>query len=166
MHDEFPEVLDQTDQIKELITHIKQCAFKIDELQGDKEGSEAKLRELLQHDKDGASTYDVAGHKVVVTTGLNYKFDKKKYLELLNAPEKIDPRFQLVKEVTELQINKKAIKDCDQFGSPQDRYLKSLFITTTDKKLHISIKEPKNESIGGDVGSVDDDGVFTPTSRS
>lgn len=159
--DEFPEV-DVKDGVDDLISHIKMCDHVIKVTQAEKQKSEAKLREIFDHKIDGAATYDHGNYKVTITAGLNYKFNKKKYLELLNAPEKIDPKFQIVKQVTEYQLNKKAIRELDYFGSPQDKYLKSLFVTTSEKKLHVAIKEVKNESIASDIGSVDDDGVFTP----
>ena len=159
--DEFPEVTDNTHRIKDLIIHIQQCNHDINQLQIDKQKSEEQLRGIFSHNKEGAATYAADRFKVTITTGLNYKFDKKKYLELMKAPEKIDPKFQLVKEVVELQLNKKAIRECDEYGTPQDRYLKSLFITTSEKKLHVSIKDVKDESIADDVGTVDADGVFS-----
>ena len=85
---------------------------------------------------------------MTVTTGLNYSFNKKGYAEYLESGKQIDEKFPVVKEVVELQLNKKAVKDLDQYGSPDDVYLKSMFVTTSDKKLHISIKKPKPKSEG------------------
>lgn len=127
--------------LKMAIAHIKSCESKIKTLAAEKEASEQLLRDLLQHDKEGAKTYTVDNYKIVVTTGFNHTLNKVKYLEMLTAPEQIDSRFQLVEEVIDLKLNKKALQDLDLHGSQQDKYLKSLFITTTDKKLHIAIKE-------------------------
>lgn len=166
MNDDFPEVANNDHLIRELIAHIRCCEANIESASIAKQSSESRLKDLLGHDKEGASTYNFEPFKVVITTGLNYKFDKKKYVEFMKSSEKIDPRFSLVKEVTQLELNKKAIRDLDEFGSQQDKYLKSLFITTSDKKLHISIKENKqHESINHDLGSVDADGVFKPTAN-
>lgn len=159
MSNDFPEVTNNDHLIRDLIAHIRHCDADIERCSNEKQECEAKLKQLFAHDKEGATTYDFDHYKVTITTGLNHRFDKKKYAEYLKAPEKIDIKFPLVKEVVELQLNKKAIRDLDEYGSQQDKYLKSLFVTTTDKKLHISIKDTrKNESNNGAVG-FDVDGV-------
>lgn len=157
MNDEFPVVDNNEHVIRMLISHIRHCEAEIDRASTGKALSENRLKERLLHDKDGSQTYDFDNYKITVTTGLNHRFDKKKYNEYLQTiGDLINPKFQIVKEVTELQLNKKAIRDLDEYGSAQDKYLKSLFITTSDKKLHISIKDNRkheNNNVVGDVGS-------------
>jgi hypothetical protein len=163
-NDEFPD-LDNDNIVNDLIAHIKMCAHEIKQYSNAKEQSEHKLKEIFKHEKNGSSTYKTNNHKITITTGLNYKLNIKKYLSLLDAPEKIDPKFELVKQVTTYELNKTAIKDLDYFGSNQDKYLKSLFIEESPKKLHIKLEDIKSvdQSIDSHVGYVDGDGVFTPT---
>ena len=155
MNDEFPAVDNNDNKINILIQHIRHCDAEIERASKEKQSSEERLKELLPHDKEGASTHSCGTYKITVTTGLNHRFDKKKYNEYLQTMgDLINPKFQIVKEVTELQLNKKAIRDLDEYGSAQDRYLKSLFITTSDKKLHISIKDNrKNENLNDAINS-------------
>lgn len=111
MKDEFPSVDNQDDLIADLISHIKLCDHIIKETQVGKQQSEERLAHLFSHKLDGAMTHTWRDHKITITRGYNYKFDEKKYKELLKAPEKIDPRFAIVKEVTKLELNKKAIRE-------------------------------------------------------
>ena len=144
--------VDKSRQVQDLINHIKLLDYDIKKYQKEKSESEAKLRDHFNHNYDGSITYEHGNHKITITTGINYKFNKKEYLNYLNHPA-IDDKYKIVKEVISYELNKKAIRDCDAYGSDQDRYLKSIFITTSDKKLHITIKEIKDEKTinNGDI---------------
>lgn len=132
-------------RISDLIKHWKLLKFKIAELDNDKQATERQLRELLDHPEvDGSKTYKHDDHSIKVTTGLNHTLDKKTYEKIKGS---LNPKFDPVKEVVKLEINKKVLRNCLEFGTQEDKYLQSQFIISTPKKLHISIEEPKNEKV-------------------
>jgi hypothetical protein len=97
--DEFPDVLDQDHIVKDTIMFLEQLNYQIAELQRIKESKEQKLRELLNHEKEGAETYVCGRFKATITTGWNYTLDKKKYEEFADL---INPKFNPVQEVVKL----------------------------------------------------------------
>ncbi len=103
---------------------------------------EQKLIQDLQHNINASKTYNIDDYKITINTAMNYKFDEKQYMEYLKAPEKIDPKFCIVKEqiVTDYELNKKAFRDCMEYGSPQDKLLAALFVTEKEKKPYVSIE--------------------------
>lgn len=132
-------------RISDLIKHWKLLKFKIAELDEDKQATERKLRELLDHPElDGSKTYKHDDHSIRITTGLNHTLDKKTYEKIKDS---LNPKFNPIKEVVKLEINKKVLRDCLEFGTQEDKYLQSQFIISTPKKLHVAIEEPKNEKV-------------------
>ncbi len=134
--DEFPEV-DDSNVIKDTIMFLEQLNYQIAELQRIKEAKEVKLRDLLEHNKEGAETYVCGRFKVTVTSGFNYSLDKRKYEEFSDL---INPKFNPVQEVVKLELNKKIIRDCEQYGNADDLELLSMYVSKKEKKLHVSVK--------------------------
>ena len=133
------------ERISDLIKHWKLLKFKIAELDDDKQATERQLRELLNHpDLDGSKTYKHNDHSIRITTGLNHTLDKKTYEKIKGS---LNPKFDPIKEVVKLEINKKVLRDCLEFGTQEDKYMQSQFIISTPKKLHVAIEEPKNEKV-------------------
>ena len=139
----FPDTDTDTDSnhvIKDLIFHIQQCNHLIEHTSIDKQRSEERLAEMLCHTKHGAHTHEFQDYKITITTGSNYTLDKNKFADYLCGENKIDSRYNIVKPVTKYELNNKGIKDCDMYGSEQDRQLKDSFIKATPKKLHVKIQ--------------------------
>lgn len=136
---------DSSDIIQDLIYHIEQCNQDIDQLSLAKQSSENKLKEMLCHTKHGQHTHQFKDYKITITTGSNYSIDKNKYADYLMSSNKIDERFNIVKIITKYDVNEKAIKDIDVYGTEHDRKLKNSFIKETPRKLHVKIikMEPK-----------------------
>lgn len=143
--DDFPATESRTHLIYDLITHLELIKHMMNELDDSKQKAEKQLRDLLNHPEiDGSKSYKVDKYALKVTTGLNHTLDKKKYTELKGM---INPKFDPVKEVVKLELNKKTLRDCLEFGTQDEIYLQSQFIISTPKKLHISIEKKKDEKI-------------------
>lgn len=128
--------------IYELVQAIKHCNAEIQKWSADKQVLEKQLSDALKHEFiDGSKTYNLDNHKVKITTGYNHSLNKKKYEELKDV---INAAFDPVKKVEKYELNKKVIRDCHEYGSEQDRYLLSQFITSTEKKMHVSVEQVKN----------------------
>ena len=123
-----------------LIEHIQAVKEAIKHLTADVQASEDQLRGILGHDYDGSKTYPVGQYKVTVTTGFNLKIDDSFYKQYLADGYLIDEKFDVVQEVVEYKINKKALNAVSEYGSLQDQILLSKFITATEKKPYVSIK--------------------------
>jgi hypothetical protein len=130
---------DSTETIKSLIFHVEECAHRIAHYNIEKQRSEEKLKEMLCHTKHGAHTHEFLDYKITITTGSNLTLDKNAFYEYLTGLKKIDSRYDVVKPVSSYEINKKAIKNLEMFGSNDDIELMNKFIKRTDKKLHIRI---------------------------
>ena len=139
MKDEFPEVLNNGATVRGLIKHINLCNDMTEMLAAAKAVSEKDLATLLDHNKIGAHTHTFDFWNITITTGLNYKMNIDRYIESLSAVDKIDDRFPIVKQVTKFELNNKAIRDCELFGTQQDNAIKDAFLSATPKKLHVKI---------------------------
>ncbi len=152
---EFSDPHDPAMMVKDLINHIEECNNSISNLNLAKQKSEQALRDMLCHTKHGAHTHEFMDYKITITTGSNYSLDKNAYAEYLMSHEHIDSRFNIVKPVTKYELNLKALKDCDMYGTEQDRKLKDSFIKATEKKLHVKIiRNPSNDVYDFNIDSV------------
>lgn len=147
---------DPSDVISDLISHIRLCNHEIEQFNIDKQKSEQQLKILLEHQKEGAGTYQHKNYKITVTTGRNFSLDKDKYADYLMGLDRIDSRYTIAKQITKFELNIKAIKTLELYGTQKDRELMNSFISSSEKKLHVSIKELHDEIIG-DVVNVNDD---------
>jgi hypothetical protein len=136
---DFPEYECNSGRVADMISHVNFCNDMIEYLSEAKQHSEAELAKLLEHTKCGAHTHTFRDWKITITTGLNYKLNIDKFIETLSAPEKIDDRFPIVKQVTKFELNNKAIRDCELYGTQQDNLIKDLYLTSSPKKLHVKI---------------------------
>jgi len=139
MVDEFPEVLDNGATVRDLIKHINLCNDTIDMMSNLKAIAENNLATLLEHTKIGAHTHTFDDWKITITTGLNYKLNIDRYIGSLSAVDKIDGRFPIVKQVTKFELNNKAIRECEMFGTQQDNAIKDAYLSATPKKMHVKI---------------------------
>lgn len=142
------------EMILDLIKHWKLLKFKINELEDDKKSTEDLLKELLNHPAiDGSKTYKHDNHSIRITTGLNHTLDKKAYEKVKSL---LNPKFNPVNEVIKYELNKKTLRDCFEFGTPEENYLQSQFIVSKPKKLHISIEDLSDEKNVNTVSISDD----------
>jgi len=138
---EFPEVLDNGATVRDLIKHINLCNDTIDMMSNSKAIAENDLAVLLEHTKIGAHNHTFDDWKITITTGLNYRLNIERYIDSLSAVDNIDDRFPIVKQVTKFELNNKAIRDCEMYGTQQDNAIKDAYLSATPKKLHIKISK-------------------------
>jgi hypothetical protein len=137
---DFPEIDTAQQELHEQIKHLDFTNYQIAELVLEKQKSEEKIVKLLNHTIKAQRKYNVGIHAVTITTGLNYSLDKKKYLEFGDMlPSHLNP--VQVKEA--YYIDKKIIELCYQVGSSMDKEIMDELITTSDKKLNITITAAK-----------------------
>jgi len=122
--------------IKDKIIFLEQIKYQVAELLNMKAAIEKELQEYFHKDKDGQTTYAFERWNVEITTGWNYKLNKKKYAEW---EDMITPRFNPIKETVKLEINKKIYRECEEFGSDDDRLALSEFTSKSEKKLNVKI---------------------------
>lgn len=156
----FPGSTDTTHVIKDLIKHILQCSHDIEQLNLAKQSSEAKLKDMLCHNKHGAHTHEFLDYKITITTGSNITLDKNAFYNYLTGDTKIDERYQVVKPVSSYEINKKAITNLDMFGTQADIALKNKFIKYSEKKLHVKIVK-ETPKVSNDVYDFSIDSMLT-----
>ena len=137
--------IDNSHLIKQSIVLIQRYNYELKNLQQDKADEEARLRDLLDHTKDGAHAHHFDKYKITITAGYNYTLDTEKYRDYVML---IDPKFDPVRVVTKYELNKKTIKDCELYGGNDNLLVMSKFCTKTPKKLHVKIEvcdEVKND---------------------
>jgi len=127
-----------------LIDNIKKCTQEIKLLSEEKKTYEEKLKEALNHKNiDGSKTYRHKDLSIKITTGLNHIVDVEKYN---NFKHLLNEKFNPVKEVIKYELNKKTIRDCYKNGTDKDIWYLSKFLTSSEKKLHISLTDKKKET--------------------
>ncbi len=135
-------------RLVDVIQHIKLLKCRINQLNKDKQKCEEFIRRWFDHPEEGSIKYDFMDKKLTITTGYNYTFNKLSHGDYLLSDRRINPRFDPVKQVIKFELNKKTIRNCEEFGSPEDKLLMSSFVKATPKKLHITIVDmeaSKNE---------------------
>lgn len=136
---EFPSVdhmVDQIERIQELSLTLENVNYQIAELSRIKEELEIKLNNIIKHPDEGQKSYIYGKYKITITSGYNYTLNKEEYLTLgSRLPECFNP----VKERIAYDLDKKIIKDCEKYGSNEERLLLSDIICKKPKKLHIKI---------------------------
>lgn len=137
---DFPDIDTTTEELEEQVRHLDFVNYQIAELLVDKKKSEEKIVKLLNHKIKGQKKYNVGVHAVTITTGLNYSLDKQKYLEFGDMlPTDLNP----VEIKESYYLNKKIIDLCYQVGSAMDKEIMDEIITTSDKKLNVTITAAK-----------------------
>ena len=105
--------IDNSHLIKQSIMLLQRYNYELKNIQQDKADEESRLRDLLDHTKDGAHTHHFDKYKVTITTGYNYALDVEKYRDHAIM---IDPKFDPVRVITKYELNKKTIRDCELYG--------------------------------------------------
>lgn len=126
----------EEDRLEDEVKNLDWINYQIADLLKLKSESEQKIIKLLRHKIDGQRTYTVGVHSVVITTGLNYSLDKKKYLELgQQLPEEFNP----VHEKIAYYLDKKVIELGQKSGDKTVKSILKKIITTSDKKVNVKI---------------------------
>ncbi len=133
---EFPELDNTQERIKELAMTLDGVSYQVAELLRIKESLEIKLHTLLGHGDEGSKSYTVDRYKVTVTTGYNYSLNKEEF-ELIgdNLPRCFNP----VKQRIAYDLDKSVIRECEKYGSAEEINLLAQLIEKKPKKLHIKV---------------------------
>lgn len=122
--------------IKEIISTLNNINYQIAEFSRIKEELDRQLAALLEHGDEGSKTYIHGKYKVTVTSGYNYTLNKEEW-EIIGSRMPIC--FQPVRQRMAYDIDKNIIRDCERYGSQEDKMLMSEFISKKSKKIHIKI---------------------------
>ena len=137
---DFPEFDTTEKELNDQVKHLDWVNYQIADLLVQKNETEQKIVRLLNHKIKGQRKYKVGIFAVTVTTGLNYSLDKKKYLEFGDMlPDHLNP----VKVKEAYYIDKKIIELCYETGNQGDKQIMDELITTTPKKLNVTITAAK-----------------------
>lgn len=122
-----------------LIDNIKSLDFvnfQIAELLTIKQKIEDSIIEGLEHTHEGAKTYAVDKYKVTIKTDFIYSLDKEEYQVIKS---KIPTEFNPVKESTSYLIDKRIIKNAEQYASTDELMLLSQIITKKPSKPNVKV---------------------------
>lgn len=146
MVDEFPDLLDKTHLIKDIIKERQRAVDNIARCTRIREELDARLAALLEHQDEGQRTYYEAGYEIVVKAALNYSLDKEEYEVLKNQiPSEFDFVRKSKKEVITYNLDKKVIRECKKYASQE--LLDMLFgeggiVTEKPRSLSIYVGSP------------------------
>jgi hypothetical protein len=123
-------------RLNDLISTLEWVNYQIADLQQSKEALEADIMKILNHDKDGSSTYTIGRYKIEIKTPSINKLDIKKYLSFKNKiPTGLDP----VVEKKSYTISKKVLNDINEYATNDEKLFLSEFIITKPGKLTMKI---------------------------
>lgn len=125
-----------------MLSHINK---EIEILNKNKVLLEQQIAKAISHPDNCSTTYrDVAGFKLVISSGYNYSLNISQYEEIKT---KLPKHLSIVTERKAYDLRLAALKDWEYYvNDSQDAELKSLFdslITKKPKKLHIKVEEEK-----------------------
>lgn len=125
-----------TRQIVDYSDTLNRINYELNQLSRIKEEVEKRLYVLLEHGDDHRKTYRYNRFRITVTTGFNYRLDKKLYEKVRNEiPDSINP----VKEKISYEIDKKSVERAYESATQIQKMLLGEVITKTPKKIHVSI---------------------------
>jgi hypothetical protein len=133
---DFPEVDNKQERIKELAMTLDGISYQVAELLRIKESLEAKLCAMLDHGDDGSKTYTVDRYKVTVKTGWIYTLNKEEFAVI---GERLPKCFNPVKQRVSFDLDKSIIRECEKYGSVDDLNLLSQLISKKPSKLNIKV---------------------------
>jgi len=137
---DFPEFDTTEQQLEEQIKHLDWINYQIAELLKDKHKSEQNLIQLLKHNINGQKKYNVGIYAVTVTTGFNYSLNKKNYESF---GQELSKNLNPVKIKKAYYLDKKIINLCYEIGDLKDKNIMNELITSTPKKINITITAAK-----------------------
>ncbi len=138
-------LVDPENRILDLIDFIEYLNKAIEELKHSKEMSEKYLSSYFETRNDGSITHKFKNKKITFKNDYSYSVDMNKYDIYLNGIDKIDNKFQVIKEVYAFKVDKKELKNLEHYGSDMDRYLSSSFIVIKPSKMNVKITTSKED---------------------
>lgn len=129
--------IDKTDYILDMIKTLNTVNYQLADLKKVKEDLEAKLCEVIGHDKYGQEQYEYGRYKVVIKTGLNYSIDTEEYEIVKN---RIPVQFDVVRKSTKYEIDKKRFEEANKYADHDTLELLNTLITAKPSKLNVTIK--------------------------
>lgn len=136
MANEFPEVDNKQERIKELAMTLDGISYQVAELLRIKESLEAKLCGMLNHGEDGSKSYTVDRYKVTVKTGWIYTLNKDEYAAI---GDRLPKCFNPVRQRVSYDLDKSIIRECERYGSVEELNLLAQLITKKPSKLNIKV---------------------------
>ena len=133
---DFPEVDNKQERIKELAMTLDGISYQVAELLRIKESLEVKLCTMLDHGDDGSKTYTIDRYKVTVKTGWIYTLNKEEFSAI---GERLPKCFNPVKQRISYDLDKSIIRECEKYGSVDDLNLLAQLITKKPSKLNIKV---------------------------
>ncbi len=133
---DFPEVDNAQERIKELAMTLDGISYQVAELLRIKESLEQKLCAMLGHGEDGSKTYTVERYKVTVKTGWIYTLNKEEFAVI---GERLPKCFNPVKQRVSYDLDKSIIRECEKYGSSDDLNLLAQLISKKPSKLSIKV---------------------------
>ncbi len=122
--------------LKDNIKALDFVNFQIAELIDIKQKLEVTVIEGLNHTHDGSKTYEVGTYKVVVKTDYIYSLDKEEY-QIYKS--KIPPAFNPVREDISYRIDKRIVKQAEEYGSSADLMLLGKLIVKKPSKPNVKV---------------------------
>jgi hypothetical protein len=120
----------------EKIKTLNLINFQIADLNQVKARLEQEIADASSHPDDKSRTYEHGAYKVTISTGWNYRLDKKLYSELADCiPQELNP----VSIKTAYELDKKKIKALEEDKNIEGLAILDQLITKTPKKLNVKI---------------------------
>ena len=143
-YQEFEQVMPKCneDLIIEDIQKIEQLKKDIKDMQAKKEELEQNIKKILEHEKEGSTTYTVRDYKVKVTTDNIYSVDKKKYESI---KYKLNPSINPVRESVKYTVSARDYQKAIDNSSEQDKKYLCDFLAIKAAKLSVSFKKEDNK---------------------
>jgi hypothetical protein len=114
---------------------------QIAELKHIKEQIEIRLSQAFGHPEEGRRTYVEGKYAICITSGWNYKLNKKEY-ELMKG--QLNPEFNPVKEKISYYVSAPEYRKVEEFGSKKDIEWLSKLMPKEPAKIRVQIELSAN----------------------
>ena len=128
--------INEMERIVDFIKTLEQVNYQIAELKRMKEEIESIIIKTLDHNLEGSKTYEVEKYAVTVKTEMIYTLDKENYLLLRDT---LNPKFDPVVERVRYDVNKKVMRDAQEYASQDDLLLLAECISKKPAKPNVKI---------------------------
>lgn len=122
--------------LEDRINTLDKIKYQIAELSRIKEELEQSVAKMLEHNKNTSKTYLVGKYSVTVTTGFNYRINKKEYEVIKDSLPKC---FNPVYETVSLKVRESIWDEVHQYGDEDDIAMLKSYISRNPAKLHVKI---------------------------
>ena len=135
------EGLIRAQKINGYIDTLNQINEQIAELKHIKEQIEIRLSQAFGHPEEGRRTYVEGKYAICITSGWNYKLNKKEY-ELMKG--QLNPEFNPVKEKISYYVSAPEYRKVEEFGSKKDIEWLSKLMPKEPAKIRVQIELSAN----------------------